>query len=158
VNKRPAAGSPWDKESDGEPFAGEWSAHPACYLGDKPPGAMALVDKCATRTAGVGAGYQQLPSSVAHGQLHGLSRFLMRAPDPAPPGKVITQMNLSARNAALHLLAGQLCVSTLVENLRWFFGWDTEALDPGVIATLRTWGRIAGVPYPGPELSEFPWH
>jgi hypothetical protein len=29
VNKRPAAGSPCDKESDGEPFAGEWSAHPA---------------------------------------------------------------------------------------------------------------------------------
>jgi len=280
VNKRPSAGSPWDKESDSEPFAGEWSAHPArdlvatvlmecwscadhlrvaggvlaghqgvaslytltrgaaeagaiacylsdpgidslervrrlmnhnlaalhedlnmlgrlggkdaaakmarhrdqeasiartgchfslaftrprrgysaCYLGDKPPGAMALIDKCATRTAGVGAAYQQLLSSVAHGQLHGLSRFLMRAPDPAPPGKVITQMNLSARNAALHLLAGPLCVSTLVESLRWFFGWDTEALDPRVIAMLHTWGRIAGVPYPGPELSEFPWH
>ena len=55
-------------------------------------------------------------------------------------------------------MAGPLCVSTLVENLRWFFGWDTEALDPGVIAMLHAWGRIAGVPYPGPELSEFPWH
>lgn len=273
VNKRPAAGSPWGKESDGEPFAGEWSAHPArdlvatllmecwscadhlrvagkvlaghqgaaslytltrgaaeagaiacylsdpgidplervrrlmnhnlgalhedlnmlgrfggedvaaktarhrsqeaaiaragchfglaftrpkkgftaCYLGDKPLGAMALIGKCATRTAGVGAAYQQLLSSVAHGQLHGLSRFLMRAPDPAPPGKVITQMNLSARNAALHLMAGPLCVSTHVENLRWFFGWDTEALDPGVIAMLHTWGRIAGVPTPAPS-------
>jgi hypothetical protein len=29
VNKSPAAGSPWDKERDGEPFAGEWGAHPA---------------------------------------------------------------------------------------------------------------------------------
>ena len=32
------------------------------------------------------------------------------------------------------------------------FGWDTEALDPAVITMLHTWGRIAKVPYPGPEL------
>jgi hypothetical protein len=77
----------------------------------------------------------------------------MRAPAPAEPGKVSVQMNLSARDAALHLLAGPLCVSTLVEHLRWFFGWDTEALHPAAIAMLHTWGRIAKVPYPGPELS-----
>lgn len=124
-----------------------------CFLGDKPPSAMALIDKYASRTSGVGATYQQLLSSVAHGQLHGLSRFLMRAPTPAESGKVSVQMNLSARDAALHLLAGPLCVSTLVEHLRWLFGWDTEALDPAVIAMLHTWGRIAQVPYPGPELS-----
>src|ERR1022692_2863742 len=29
VNKRAAPGSPADKEADGEPFAGEWSVHPA---------------------------------------------------------------------------------------------------------------------------------
>jgi hypothetical protein len=29
ANKRPAPGSPADKEADGEPFAGEWSTHPA---------------------------------------------------------------------------------------------------------------------------------
>jgi hypothetical protein len=278
LNKRPAAGSPADKEADGEPFAGEWSAHPArdvvatllmecwscadhltvaggvlaehravaslysltrgaaeagaiacylsepgieplervrrlmnhnlvalhedlnmlgrftgqdavgkaarhrgqeaavaraghhfglaftrpkkgftsCFLGDRPPSAMALIDMCASLTTGVGATYQQLLSSVAHGQLHGLSRFLMRTPAPAEPGKVSVQMNLSARDAALHLLAGPLCASTLVEHLRWFFGWDTEALDPAVIAMLHTWGRIAEVPYPGPELSESP--
>jgi hypothetical protein len=130
----------------------------ACYLGDKPPSAMALIDRCASRTAGVGAAYQQLLSSVAHGQLHGLSRFLMRAPTPAEPGKVITQVNLNARNAALHLMAGPLCVSTIVELLRWYFGWDTEALDPNVNAMLHTWGRIADVPYPGPELSGSPGH
>lgn len=124
-----------------------------CFLGDKPPSAMALIDKYASCTSGVGAAYQQLLSSVAHGQLHGLSRFLMRAPTPAEPGKVCVQMNLSARDAALHLLAGPPCVSTLVEHLRWFFGWDTEALDPAVIAMLHTWGCIAQVPYPGPELS-----
>lgn len=79
-------------------------------------------------------------------------------PDTAEPGKVITQMNLSAPNAALHLMAGPLCVFEVVESLRWFFGWDTEALDPDVIAMLHTWGRIAGVPYPGPELSESVGH
>ena len=280
LNKRPAPGSPADKETDGEPFAGEWSAHPArdlfatllmecwscsdhlevagevlaehravaslytitraaaeaasiacylsepgieplervrrimnhnlvalhedlnmlsrfpgqdaankaarhraqetaiaraghqhglaftrpkkgfspCFLGNRPPSAMTLIDQCASRTSGVGATYQQLLSSVTHGQLHGLSRFLMRAPTPAEPGMVIVQMNLSARDAALHLLAGPLCVSTLVEHLRWFFGWNTEALDPAVVAMMHTWGRTGGVPYAGPELSAFPLH
>ena len=279
VNKRPAAGSPADKEADGEPFASEWSAHPArdlfatllmecwscadhltvaggvlaerravaslytitrgaaeaasiacylsepgieplervrrimnhnlaalhedlnmlsrfgsqdaarkaakhraqeaaiaraghghglvftrpkkgfspCFLGGKPPSAMTLIDQCASRTSGVGAAYQQLLSSVAHGQLHGLSRFLMRAPTPAEPGKVVVQMNVSAHDAALHLLAGPLCASTLVEHLRWFFGWNTEAVDPAVLAMLHIWGRIAGVPYTGPDLSASPF-
>lgn len=124
-----------------------------CFLGDKLPSAMTLIDRFASRTSGVGAAYQQLLSSVAHGQLHGLSRFLMRAALPAEPGKVVVQMNLNARDAALHLLAGPLCASTLVEHLRWFFGWDTEELDPVVITMLHTWGRLAGVPYPGTELS-----
>lgn len=280
LNKRPAAGSPADKEADGEPFAGEWSAHPArdlvttllmecwscadhltvagtvlaehraiaslytltrgaaetasiacylsepgieplervrrimnqnlaalhedlnmlgriprqdsvdkaarhrsqeaaisrvgqrhglgftrpkkgfsaCYLGDRPPSAMTLIDKCASHTSGVGATYQQLLSSVAHGQLHGLSRFLIHAPIPSEPGKLAVQMNLSARNAALHLLAGPLCAATLVEHLRWFFGWDTEPTDPHVLAMMHAWGRIAGVPYTGPELTAFPPH
>ncbi len=65
-------------------------------------------------------------------------------------------MNLSAHDAALHLLAGPLCASTLVEHLRWFFGWNSEALDPAVVAMMHTWGRIGGVPYAGPELSALP--
>jgi hypothetical protein len=128
----------------------------ACYLGDKPPSAMTLIDQCASGTSGVGATYQQLLSSVAHGQLHGLSRFLMHAPVPGESGKVVVQMNLNARDAALHLLAGPLCAATLVEHLRWFFGWDTEAVDPGVLRMMYTWGRIAGVPYTGPDLTAFP--
>lgn len=130
----------------------------ACYLGDRPPSAMTLIGKCASRTSGVGATYQQLLSSVAHGQLHGLSRFLMRVPVQSEPGKVTVQMNLSARDAALHLLAGPLCAATLVEHLRWFFGWDTESTDPHVLAMMHAWGRIAGVPYTGPELTAFPPH
>ena len=124
----------------------------ACYLGEKPPSAMTLIDKTASRTSGVGARYQQLLSSVAHGQLHGLSRFLIRAPSPAEPGKVISQLNVTAHDLALHLLAGPLCASTLVEHLRWFCGWDTSELDGTTITTMHVWGRIAGVPYTGPEL------
>jgi hypothetical protein len=72
---------------------------------------------------------------------------------PAEPGKVVVQMNLNARDAALHLLAGPLCASTLVEHLRWFFGWNTEELDPAVITMLHTWGRVVGVSHPDPEFS-----
>lgn len=46
-----------------------------------------LIDQCASRTSGVEATYQQLSSSVAHGQLHGLSRSCC-APAPADPGKL----------------------------------------------------------------------
>ncbi len=114
---------------------------------------MTLIDQCASRTSGVGATYQQLLSSVAHGQLHGLSRLLMRAPILAEPGKIIVQMNLTVHDAALHLLAGPLCAATLVEHLRWFFGWDTETLDPAVITMMHAWGRIGGVPHTGPETA-----
>jgi hypothetical protein len=123
----------------------------ACYLGEKLPGAMTLIDRSASRMSGVGARYQQLLSSVAHGQLHGLSRFLIHAPSPAEPGKVISQMNVSAHDLAGHLLAGPLCASTLVEHLRWFCGWDTSDFDGTTLAMMRVWGRIAEVPYTGPE-------
>jgi hypothetical protein len=112
---------------------------------------MTLIDKSASRTSGVGARYQQLLSSVAHGQLHGLSRFLIHAPSPADPGKVISQMNVTAHDLALHLLAGPLCASTLVEHLRWFCGWDTSEFDGTTLTMMRVWGRIAGVPYTGPN-------
>ncbi len=125
----------------------------ACHLGEKPPGAMTIIDKSASRTSGVGSRYQQLLSSVAHGQLHGLSRFLIHAPSPTDPGKVIVQMSIADHDLALHLLAGPLCASTLVEHLRWFFGWDTSELDRITLVMMHTWGRIAGVPYAGPELT-----
>jgi hypothetical protein len=134
----------------GLPFQRPKKSFSPCCLGAKAPSAMALIDKYALPVPGAGA-YQQLLSSVAHGQLHGLSRFLMRAPAPAEPGKVIIQMNLTDRDAAVHLMPGPLCASTLVEHLRWYLGWDTEDLDPDVIAMLHVWGRLAGVPYPGPE-------
>lgn len=85
----------------GLPFTRPKKGYSPRFLGDKPPSAMTLIDQCASRTSGVGATYQQLLSSVAHGQMHGLSRFLMRAPAPSRPGKVITQMNISARDLSL---------------------------------------------------------
>ena len=132
------------------------NSYSPAHVNDPQPSAMKLIDQCASRTAGVGATYYRLLSSVAHGQMHGLSRFLIWAPAPAEPGKVIAQRNLNAHDTAFHLLVGPLCVSTVVQDLRWYFGWDTETLDPAVTAMLYTWGRIAEVPYPGPELAAFP--
>jgi len=61
------------------------------------------------------------------------------------------QANITASKAALDLLAGPLCASTLVEGLFPFFGWDMDLISPAVVRMLHTWGRIAGTPYPGPE-------
>jgi hypothetical protein len=66
--------------------------------------------------------------------------------------KVDVQMNVTARDLAPHLLAGPICASTLVERLRWFFAWHTDGIDPVVIRMLDKWGRVAGLPYTGPEL------
>ena len=38
----------------------------------------------------------------------------------------------------------------------WFFGSSTEAVDPAVLAMLHIWGRMAGVPYTGPDLAASP--
>jgi hypothetical protein len=54
------------------------------------------------------ATYQQLLRTWRTPELHSLPSFLMRAPDADRPGKVTVQMNLSARDTALYLLAGPL--------------------------------------------------
>ena len=124
----------------------------AGYLGRRPASAMQLIDQCASATAGLGATYHRVLSGVAHGQTHGLARFLMRVPAAAEPGKVAVQMNITASSLAMQLLAGPLCASTLIECLRDWFGWDTAGVDPVVIRMLTTWGRVAGVKYPGPVV------
>ena len=122
-------------------------------LGDAPPTAMKLMDQCASRTPQLGATYQRLLSSVAHAKAHGLTMFLMNgiAADSDQPGQVLAPVNISAGDLARHLLVGPLCASTLVEHLGWFAGWDTDDISPLVIRMLHAWGRVAGVPYPGPE-------
>jgi hypothetical protein len=60
-------------------------------------------------------------------------------------------LNSRAQALALDLLAGPLCAATLVEHLAWYPGWDCDAVSPLVVQMLHAWGRISGVPYPGPR-------
>ena len=125
------------------------------YLGAKPPSAMELMDQSASKTPGLGATYQKLLSAVAHANLNGLSRFLIADGrlESDQPGQALVQLNVSDVDLAQQLLAGPMCASTLVEHLGWFAGWDTDEIRPLVIRMLHTWGRIARIPYAGPDLS-----
>jgi hypothetical protein len=60
-------------------------------------------------------------------------------------------VNMTAGRAALDLIAGPFCASSLVERLYPFMGWDIDEIAAAVVRMLDTWGRVAGVPYPGPE-------
>ena len=129
----------------------------AAYIGDKPPHATELIEKCASATTGLGAAYQRLLSAVVHAQSNGLTRLVLPMPmsagsDLAASHAPGVQISITANRAALDLLAGPLCASTLVEGLFPFFGWDMDLISPAVVRMLHTWGRIAGTPYPGPEL------
>jgi hypothetical protein len=92
-------------------------------------------------------------SEVAHARLHGLFRFLMTGGTvPDQPGKIWVQMNVIPQMFAQQLWVGPLCASTLLEHLRWFFGWDKEEIDRAVTMMDATWCRIVQVPYLGPKL------
>lgn len=67
------ADSGWDF---GFQFRGR-DGHKSAFFRDRPPSAMQLIDRCASRTPGLGITYQRYLSSVAHGQLHGLMQFAM---------------------------------------------------------------------------------
>jgi len=129
----------------------------AAYIGiDKPPHATELIETCASATPGLGAAYQRLLSAVVHAQSNGLTRLVLpvlpaTGSDPAAPHAPMIQVNITANKAALDLLAGPLCASSVVEGLFPFFGWDMDLISPAVVGMLHTWGRIAGTPYPGPE-------
>ena len=123
----------------------------SAYLDDKLPSAMKLMDACASDTPGLGIAYQRLLSAVTHGKLHGLSRFLMATEAAGRHGSPQVELNVPARTFALDLLAGPLCASTVIERLAWFTGWDTDDMERPVVEMLHTWGRIARVPYPGPD-------
>ncbi len=112
---------------------------------------MALVDACASDTPGLGVAYQRLLSAVAHAKTHGLSRFLMPSDAPDASGRPQVELNVPASTFALELLAGPLCGSTVVERLASYTGWDADEIRRPVVTMLDTWGRIAGVPYPGPS-------
>ena len=129
----------------------------AAYIGDKPLHATKLIERCASATPGLGAAYQRLLSAVVHAQSNGLTRLVLPMPTPAGSDPEVThvtprvQVNITANKAALDLLAGPLCASSVIEGLFPFFGWDMDLISSAVIRMLYTWGRIAGTPYPGPE-------
>jgi hypothetical protein len=124
--------------------------HRSAYFEKKPPSAMYLMDQCASQTSGLGATYQRLLSSVAHSQLHGLTQFMSNVPSETEDGRVTYPLNTTAGNLARRLIIGPMCAATLVAHLGWFGGWDIDDQRVLVVRMLHTWGRIAGVPYPGP--------
>lgn len=95
----------------------------------------------------LGKSYYSGLSSVAHSQLNGLMRKL-------GPGTTGAQVNTTAKDAALELFAGPLCVSTLVENMLPYLGWDAEAVNASIPAMFEIWGEIAQTPYPGADPPE----
>ena len=125
--------------------------HRSAYFHEKPPSAMKLIDLCASRTPGLGATYQRFLSSVAHSQLHGLMQFVMSpvALLETEGSRVVRPLGVSVESAAQHLIIGPLCAATLVNHLGWFVGWDIDDQRALTVRMLHTWGRIAGIPYPG---------
>jgi hypothetical protein len=85
---------------------------------------------------------------VAHSQLNGLMRTLIS------DGAGSVQINATAKDTALELLAGPLAASTLVAFMVPWLGWDATALNASIPAMFDLWGRIAGAPYPGDDPPE----
>jgi hypothetical protein len=82
--------------------------------------------------------------TVAHSQLNGLICKVIS------DGTGNAQINATAKDTALELLAGPLAASTLVEFMVPWLGWDATALNASIPAMFDLWGQIAGAPYPGP--------
>jgi hypothetical protein len=125
--------------------------HRPARLGDKTPSATQLIDACASRTPGLGTVQQRVMSGVAHGQVHALMRFMRPSSMLTADGRAMVQLNLTASQAALDLMAGPFCASSLAERLYPFMGWAITEIEASVTRMLHAWGRIAGTPYPGPE-------
>lgn len=98
----------------------------------------------------LGKSYYNGLSAVAHSQLNGLMRKLVR------DGTGGMQVNITAKDMASELLAGPLVASTLVEFMLPWLGWDRTALDLSIPAMFELWGELAGTPYPGPVLDDDP--
>jgi hypothetical protein len=94
--------------------------------------------------ATLGRTYYSGLSSVAHSQLNGLMRKVISN------GAGSVQVNATAKDAALELLAGPLAASTLLEYMVPWLGWDATDLNESIPTMFDLWGQIAGTPYPGP--------
>jgi hypothetical protein len=125
----------------------------SAYLDKRQPAAMQLVDLAVDRNLpGLGVAYQRHLSSVAHGKLHGLTRFLTPLQGD-PPAHARASINVSAPTIALELLAGPVCAAALIDGLRWYAGWDASTLSQPTAAMLTIWGKVGGVPIPDQRFS-----
>ncbi len=117
---------------------------PAC-LDAKMPGATELLGRYVfPPTEQLGRAYYSTLSSVAHSQINGLMRKLVTGGVGGP------QVNATAADTALELLAGPLATSTLVEYAAPYLGWRTSALEESIPSLFELWGHIGGASYPGP--------
>lgn len=98
----------------------------------------------------LGRAYYSGLSSVAHSQLNGLMRKVVSN------GVGSVQVNATAKDTALELLAGPLAASTLVEYMAPWLGWDATDLNESIPAMFDLWGQIADTPYPGPDSDRVP--
>lgn len=125
-------------------FAAPDGYRPA-FLGAKIPSATELLGRYVfPGAATLGRAYYSGLSSVAHAQLNGLMRKVIS------DGIGGAQINATAKDTALELLAGPLAASTLVEFMVPWLGWDPSALNASIRAMFDVWGQIADAPYPGP--------
>ena len=132
-------------EDFGLPYTEPKRDYQAGYLGSEPPSATDLIGQCVSGEPGYRLPYQLL-SGVAHGQLHGLSKFLVQLPVQADPGGVFVHLKADAGDLAGELITGPACIARLVAHLQWYLGWDTAEVDPPVQSMLATWSRIARLP------------
>lgn len=131
-------------------FAAPAGFKPA-YLDTKTPSATELLGRYVfPGAATLGRAYYSGLSSVAHSALNGLMRKVIA------DGAGSAQVNATAENTALELLAGPLAASTLVEYMVPWLGWDPSALNASIPAMFDLWGLIADAPYPGPVSGELP--
>lgn len=119
------------------------------YLDEKIPSTTEVLGRYVFPGAPVlGKSYYSGLSAVAHSQLNGLMRKLIR------DGAGGVQVNATAKDMASELLAGPLAASTLVEYTLPWLGWDRTALEASIPAMFELWGELAGAPYPGPGLDD----
>lgn len=123
----------------------------AAYLDARAPSATELLGRYVfPGAATLGRAYYSGLSSVAHSELSGLMRKVIS------DGAGSAQINATAKNTALELLAGPLAASTLVEYMVPWLGWDPTGLNASIPAMFDLWGQIADAPYPGPVADGVP--
>jgi hypothetical protein len=129
--------------------AGKMDDRKAACLDKAMPGAMQLVGLCASSDPGFGSASYRALSAVAHGQMHGLSRFLMPSlPGPGlDPAAAPGQINVNARELARKLAVAPMCAAAMAHGVWWFAGWDGEDIEHASRLMYHTWARVSGVRY-----------